>query len=278
MTHDEIQELLPLEALGILDGEDARAMSAHLGEGCEECERELASLREASATLAFASDGASAPRRVSELLERRLADRGNRKIVSIAEARGRGFRTIAAGAIAAGLLLAFTIATGLRLQHELVRLRSESSVQIAALRMQIEELRSGVADASARVETLRKQLDATRTLALASYSPETKVVHLAALPAAPGASGLVVVNAHEHSALLQVSGLPQPPSGRVYEAWWIGAKSGPIRAGTFEPGRDIELTPPPKDEPIVLSAVTLEPAGGVDKPTGAMYLRGDFPH
>jgi hypothetical protein len=31
---------------------------------------------------------------------------------------------------------------------------------------------------------------------------------------------------------------------------------------------------PPAGEHVLLSAVTLEPAGGVSKPTGAMYLKG----
>jgi anti-sigma-K factor RskA len=31
---------------------------------------------------------------------------------------------------------------------------------------------------------------------------------------------------------------------------------------------------PPEGEEIVASAVTLEPAGGTDKPTGSMYLKG----
>jgi hypothetical protein len=26
------------------------------------------------------------------------------------------------------------------------------------------------------------------------------------------------------------------------------------------------------------SAITLEPHGGVEKPSGAMFLKGDFPH
>jgi len=31
---------------------------------------------------------------------------------------------------------------------------------------------------------------------------------------------------------------------------------------------------PPAGQRVMLAAVTLEPADGVDKPTGAMYLKG----
>jgi hypothetical protein len=55
-----------------------------------------------------------------------------------------------------------------------------------------------------------------------------------------------------------------------------------LRAGAGSSGRfSLEdghpvvapVTPPPPGEHVLLSAVTLEPAGGVSKPTGAMYLK-----
>jgi anti-sigma-K factor RskA len=50
-----------------------------------------------------------------------------------------------------------------------------------------------------------------------------------------------------------------------------------VRAAVFSPGANgaatIASASPPQEQ-ILASAVTLEPAGGVDKPTGAMYLKG----
>ena len=39
--------------------------------------------------------------------------------------------------------------------------------------------------------------------------------------------------------------------------------------------RSLDLPPP--GEIVLASAITLEPLGGVEKPSGAMYLKGDFP-
>ena len=44
----EIEELLSLYALGALDGDDLRAIEAHLETGCPECRADLARLGEAA--------------------------------------------------------------------------------------------------------------------------------------------------------------------------------------------------------------------------------------
>jgi anti-sigma-K factor RskA len=81
--------------------------------------------------------------------------------------------------------------------------------------------------------------------------------------------------------MLEVSGLPPTPDDKEYEVWWIGAKQGPLRAGLFEPlssgATIVSLDLPPPGEVVLASAITLEPRGGVEKPSGAMYLKGDFP-
>ncbi|HSB35625.1 MAG TPA: hypothetical protein VLH41_02040, partial [Thermoanaerobaculia bacterium] len=53
MRHNETyEELAALQALGALEGEDARDLEEHLSEGCARCEQILADLRVASAALA----------------------------------------------------------------------------------------------------------------------------------------------------------------------------------------------------------------------------------
>jgi anti-sigma-K factor RskA len=51
VTHEEARELIPAYALDALDPDEARAAEAHFSV-CEECRRELAGLREATALLA----------------------------------------------------------------------------------------------------------------------------------------------------------------------------------------------------------------------------------
>jgi anti-sigma-K factor RskA len=56
------------------------------------------------------------------------------------------------------------------------------------------------------------------------------------------------------------------PDGKVYEAWVIGS-SGPIPAGTFHGGGTVVLDLSQQARPGDQIAVTVEPAGGSDKPT-----------
>jgi anti-sigma-K factor RskA len=77
--------------------------------------------------------------------------------------------------------------------------------------------------------------------------------------------------------MLETAGLPIAAKDKVYEFWWIGSQHGPLKGGLFraESGREtiVPVTAPPVGELIVASAITLEPAGGVSKPTGTMYLK-----
>ena len=81
--------------------------------------------------------------------------------------------------------------------------------------------------------------------------------------------------------MFQAAGLPATPAGKTYELWWITKEHGPVAAGLFqaEDGHPVvaPVSLPPAGEHVLLSAVTLEPAGGVSKPTGAMYLKGAPP-
>ena len=76
-------------------------------------------------------------------------------------------------------------------------------------------------------------------------------------------------------------GLPQPPQGKEYQLWVIDPKQPPRPEKTFSTDsagkallkveRLFEV-----EREYGVFAVTLEPAGGVQSPTGAMYLRSDL--
>lgn len=91
-----------------------------------------------------------------------------------------------------------------------------------------------------------------------------------------GGSAIVVMSPKADHAVLVASDLPELPDGKVYEAWTI--KGSPRAAGTFAPG----------DSPVVLAlpdatftaakvAVTIEPEGGSEQPTGAVVASLDLP-
>ncbi len=109
-------------------------------------------------------------------------------------------------------------------------------------------------------------------------APDLRLTRLEPLLPAAGAHAVVAVSASHDTAVLQASGLPATPAGKAYELWWITKEHGPVAAGLFraEQGQPViaSVAVPPRDEHVLLGAVTLEPAAGVSKPTGTMYLKG----
>lgn len=291
MEHDRLKELLPLEALGILDGEDARAMAEHLATGCDECQAELRSFREAATALAIdvAADGpadriwqkveqrfttatagpASGASRINDRGAARSTDRSQRGGVS------RLWRLTAVVATAAALTLAFISSD---FAKQIVALRNDDSARIAELDRQTRVLAGELEDRNRDLATLQSQVSTSGQLTQAVLAPDARLIRLAPLSAAPSSAGIIAVTPLHKHAILQVAGLPTAPPGKEYELWWIGSKSGPVEAALFTPDTrgeaTITSTLPPAGEQLLASAVTLEPAGGVNKPTGAMYLKG----
>jgi anti-sigma factor RsiW len=89
-----------------------------------------------------------------------------------------------------------------------------------------------------------------------------------------GPESRVVVSA-EGEAVLVVGGVPTAPAGQTYEAWVIG-EDGPAPAGLFDgSGRvNVLLLEEPVDTGDVV-AVTLEPEGGSESPTGPVLLESE---
>ena len=76
-----------------------------------------------------------------------------------------------------------------------------------------------------------------------------------------------LVRAPDGQSVMVVRNLPAAPADKTYEAWVIDA-GGPVKAGLFEGGgQQIVLLEEPVPEGAMV-AVTLEPEGGSDQPTG----------
>ena len=291
MTHEELKDLLPLKALDRLEPDDNRAVDEHLAGGCPECDRELESFRAALGALAIATaeGGDHAADRIWQRVEPRLdaappsvgTRAASRSRDSAARRSSRQRMVSFAGVAVAAMAIVALFFNIMSLHRGVEAARATTSFEVAALRARIDDLQRGLENASTTITSLKTQLSLTSSLTLAAFSPDTRVVHLAGLAAAPKANATVALSPSNKTAFMEVSGLPPAPTDKVYEAWWIGRHAGPIRAGLFEAPAEgiakVELIMPPEGEEIVASAVTLEPSGGTEKPTGAMYLKGDVP-
>jgi anti-sigma-K factor RskA len=283
MDHAEIKDLIPLKALSRLEAEEARTVDEHLAAGCDECELELASFNEALASMAMiesGGDGAS-DRIWSRVQERLDASRPPARIEdrSIREpSRGRGLAMFASAAAAAVAAIVVSYAV---LNWRISSINSDTSNEVAALTARVIEVQRNVDTTGDQLAALEAKVAQSTDLTLASLGPDARVVHLEPLPAAPSAAGTVALNRAAGTAMIQVSGLPPTPDDKEYEVWWIGEKQRPLRAGLLDPANHgatiVSLDLPPPGEVVLASAITLEPRGGVEKPSGAMYLKGDFP-
>ena len=118
--------------------------------------------------------------------------------------------------------------------------------------------------------------DRERTLGFLS-DPNVRYVSLAGLKPTPEANAWLLWNPTTRQGLLLARGLPAPPPGHAYELWAL-AGTEPVPAGVFSvdaAGRALLRLPAlPSGQTFDAFAVTLEPAGGVPKPTGPMHLHG----
>jgi len=283
MEHEEIKALLPLAAVDGLEADEARALEEHLG-GCAECAAELLEYREAAASLAMSLDPAGTEERIWSRLESRLhpPPSSTRIATSDREAkrasRPAGFWRPAAIVMAASAVAAAIYAAVLTVRFGV--LDRQDAKLLAATTRQITQLQDALASAEGEVATFHRVLDDRSKLDKILMQPDLHLTRLERMPASPnGAGAIVAVSEANHAAMIQVSGVPPTPKGKTYELWWITKESGPVAAGLFQVGANgsnaAPASLPPTGQHLLSSAVTLEPAGGVSRPTGQIYLKGN---
>ncbi len=286
MDHQAIKDLLPLAALDRLEPDEARALQEHLRAGCDECEAELRELREVAASLALSlEEPEGSEERIWERLDLRLhADAAEPSRPAAREtdgvrrpARGRvGVWRAATAVMAAGIIGIAIYAGGI--SNQLRRANEKHQQELAAMDSRLDGLRAELTRARDEVGALQRVLGTRIRLEKVLSAPDLRLTRLKPLAPAPGAGAIVAVSATNKAAVFQAIGLPATPAGKTYELWWITKEHGPVAAGLFqaEDGHPVvaPVSLPPAGEHVLLSAVTLEPAGGVNKPTGAMYLKG----
>lgn len=225
MEPDDVHGLTGAYALDALDPADEAEYEEHLRR-CPDCQRELASLREAAASLAYAVDAPAPPPELrSRILEQARAERRN-----VVPLRPRwAYPAAAAAAVAATAAIAL-------------------GAWAFSLASSLEDERQARANLDRATAVLAKD--------------DTVAIPLS------GATGTLVV-AETGEAALVVSSLEPAPAGKTYEAWVI-EDGRPLPAGLFAAGdgRTVVALERPVPRGAVV-AVTLEPAGGVERPTSS---------
>lgn len=257
MTHENYRELITASALTALDVADARDLKAHL-ETCVECRAEASEWDSTAALLAFEAQPLEPSTRVLELIlsEARAQGRHAAGATVVPFERARKNKLSAASyAIAASIaLLAIAIALfgfwGHENNAELARLSEENS-------------------------GLKKELARERDIVALMTSPGARMAELAGTNVAPGAHAMIAYDKNGH-AMLMAKGLPAAPAGKAYQLWYImGSKPMPGKVFATDTNGNGSLQDQVPIEAMsgAVFAITLEPATGVQSPTGAIYLK-----
>jgi anti-sigma-K factor RskA len=152
------------------------------------------------------------------------------------------------------------------------------------LRDRVEEAEARAFEAGREVVQMRRVLDRSqeetrvvRMQAAVLIAPDMARVDLAGQPSAPKAAARAFWS-RSRGMVFAATSLPQLPSGKVYQLWVVANGVNPISAGLLAPDAQGQVNThfvTPQDIPVpVALAVTLEPEGGVPRPTGEKFLIG----
>jgi anti-sigma-K factor RskA len=282
-NHERLEELIPIYALGALDGEELREVEDHIKSGCGACAELLREQEQVSSLIAYSVTTPDPSHRVKERLLK--------KIKPIQEAREKatvpnfweGLQSMwlkLGGAVALALLLLLllnnvSLRNSLKNQGlEMTRLQNQTAEQMK----NIESLSTKLENKDAEIARLKEQIGSESEVAQYLENPDVVVINLVGPQPDLKARGRVLWDTRQNKAFFYGLNLPETPPGKTYQLWVI-ADSTPISAGIFkvnnEEGSIMKLESLPDPAKIQKFAVTLEPDGGVPQPTGEMYLLGE---
>jgi anti-sigma-K factor RskA len=267
---EDYQELLTAKALTALDAEGNRLLDAHL-RSCANCRLEMGQWEETAAFLALEAAPLEPSPQVRERILASVRAEGRAKLTrngaeatpdpnvvprdSNVLAFERPPRNVwssfgSFGAIAAILVFAALIISLLMLWQQNQAIRAE-------------------------VARLSAQLDREHALVQLLTSPDGHMAKLTGTEVAPAAHAMLAYD-KDGQAMLMAKGLPAAPAGKAYQLWYIvGGKPmpGKMLAADPEGNAMLEDQIPAAARSGAVFAVTLEPEGGMQLPTGAIYLR-----
>jgi len=190
----------------------------------------------------------------------------------------------------AGMLAALSLAAvivAIEMSHELISRVTHYRTRIATLNRRVDTLKEKARADEARLANAREEIKERKLMASKDrvkailIAPDRRTIKLAAPDPNGLASATVTISAKMGGAVLNARGLPSPPEGQVYDAWWMLKDAPPAKAAEFRSMIDGSaseyLDPPPQGSPPTLLSITIEPSEGGIAPTGPVKLQGKVP-
>ena len=268
MDGQEFLDLCEGHALGLLEGEDLDRFEKALASATPEM---LAAFREAVATAANLSLAAPEAPLSADVLERLMARVEGPAATPVAPQPAKTriawvlpFRL--AASLAAGLAI---VSLGLL-------------AYVASLREHLGRAGTAVAESRNRIEALEDSLAQNAMLDVLK-SAQMQMVVMNGQAADPAGYGKILWDPIRKKAILHISNLPAQPADKDYQLWVIRDKI-PVDAGVFQVKGNRDGGELYKIDRLVESdrarinafAITLEPKGGLPRPSGKMYLLGSI--
>jgi hypothetical protein len=271
LTCAEAEEMAALCVLDVLTPEEAAPVHAHLA-ACAEPHTDIGRAAEAAGALALSVDPVPAP---TGLRDRLMA--GIAATPQVPDALGSAVTTEATPVAPTQQRLEPSPVMPLRRPGRASRPSRLVWLGLAAAAAIVLVLGGWNLSLQRQVSDADRQLALVRQAIAAASDPTSTVAPLTGTEAAPGASGVVVIPA-AGTGYLMIQGLPALADDRVYQAWYL-AGGAPTSAGLMDPSSEgvtvlAGLQPVPGTDTI---ALTVEPAGGLPSPSGAIVIMGTLP-
>ncbi len=263
MNCDERQDLMLLYLTDGLSAQEAAELRQHLAGGCTVCAGHLAEAEAVLAALPLALDPVLPKAGVKRRLMDRVAesDQANRMADSLAL---RIFRVLVPAAIAAGVAIMVTHAV---MSNTTNYWRRQADLFQTMTQGQDQELKF-----------LQAQMADQKNVIKALESSGLMMVELDGGKLQPTAVARLLWDQKAGTWSLLTQNVTAPPAGKTYVLWYITADSKKVRAASFNVDTmgcaAITTKIPPGIGPLAVAAVTDEPNGNVDQPTGSIQLAG----
>jgi len=267
--HIRLEEL-ELFALGAMPEDEAATVQAHVS-GCDDCAARLAEAHGHASLLVFTvKQERPAGTIKAELLARVRANRQSEEMnewpsrvyteghENEAKDAGKGASSWLTWVLATGAVALALVSFGLSRQNRKISAKLEQERKVAEASIRERE----------QIEKLVGML----------ASPDTMTVKLAGMGEMPNASGMVKFNAKAGMVVCEAENLAKLPADKSYQMWLVPMSGAPISAGLLGPGGHAWGNMWTADVPANIQAkafaVTIEPAGGMEQPTGPKVLLG----
>ncbi|CAN5681180.1 hypothetical protein BH09PLA1_BH09PLA1_15910 [soil metagenome] len=251
-----LQHVLNDSDVDALSPAERESLRAHLASGCPTCS---AALAEAEATLAqipLSLTLQSPPAYLRDRLMQRVLANPRTATTAVAPRSDNVLRTL--------LALAACLAIGFAATFYFITPRYQR--QLAAR--------------DARIQQLLTQNASTEDMAQILNAENLQMVSLNHADPQPDAKGRLIWDRDRGMWHVSVFDMKPPEPGQTFELWYITPDQRKIAAGTFDvdaKGNGSIMVKLPKDiGPVAIAAITNEPMGGVEQPTGKVHILVDF--